>query len=31
MVLWVKNGMVFVATGPKLDEGALLTLASSVN
>ncbi|MFI5267354.1 MAG: hypothetical protein ACHQ7M_08265 [Chloroflexota bacterium] len=31
MVLWVKNGMVFVATGPKLDESALLSLASSVN
>ncbi|HVA23169.1 MAG TPA: hypothetical protein VMW62_02135 [Chloroflexota bacterium] len=31
MVLWVKNGMVFAAAGPKLDEAALLSLASSVN
>jgi hypothetical protein len=31
MVLWVKNGMVFVAAGPKLDESALLSLASSVH
>ncbi len=30
MVLWVKNGLVFVATGPKLDEKVLLALASSV-
>jgi hypothetical protein len=30
MVLWVKNGLVFVAAAPKLDEPALLALASSV-
>jgi hypothetical protein len=30
MVLWVKNGIVYGATAPKLDEKALLALASSV-
>lgn len=31
MVLWVKNGLVFAATGPKLDESGLLSLASSMS
>jgi hypothetical protein len=31
MVLWVKNGMVFAATGPKIDENGLLALARSVS
>ncbi|HLG73847.1 MAG TPA: hypothetical protein VK009_25795 [Chloroflexota bacterium] len=31
MVLWVRNGIVYAATGPKLDEKALLSLASSVS
>jgi len=30
MVLWVSNGMVYVAAGPKLDESALLAVASSM-
>ena len=31
MVLWVKNGTVFAATGPKTDENGLLALARSVS
>ncbi|MBV8087006.1 MAG: hypothetical protein JO247_19535 [Chloroflexi bacterium] len=30
MVLWVSNGIVFVATGPNVDEGTLINLANSV-
>ena len=30
LVLWVKDGMVFAATAPKLDEKALLALAASM-
>jgi hypothetical protein len=30
MVLWVNNGMVYAATAPKLDENALLSVASSM-
>jgi hypothetical protein len=30
MVLWVNNGMLYVATAPKLDENTLLSLASSM-
>ncbi|MBV8085374.1 MAG: hypothetical protein JO247_11225 [Chloroflexi bacterium] len=30
MALWVNNGMLYVATAPKLDENTLLSLASSM-